>query len=221
MKEKNKIFGFVSEDEVIAFGSNEDAEKYNKLYYGGYARVREMKFYSSLEEFEKINPRKHLLRLCREKSQLLSINFPFQVVRFDVVREYEKISLGSSFLNLKEMLSLANEELKRKYKYPQDVKDDEKVKIQIKNDIIELTARQFMTLNTLFKETCLKVNDLNKKIASVLDELHKKNISEEEYKAILKEGRISEANEGTEPQFYEFEMLEKDRYKERDYMLLE
>lgn len=217
-KSKNIVYGFDDEKINIVFNSKEAAERYNKLYYKGYLTVKAIESYSDCEDYDVKNPREHLARLTREKGDLLNvILFPFIVVRKSVGGSIKR-SEGGSFLFLKEMLTSANELLREKYDYPQDVKDDEMLKLDLKRFEINLSAGECITLYKIFKEVNRKANELNKQIAEILAN---EDISEEEYQEILKDSRLSEANSDIALKSYEFEMLEKESYAEREYMSLE
>ena len=214
-----KVYGFKDDGIDIIFKTREAAERYNQVYFKGFYEIKELEIYNDYTQYERINPKEHLLRLLKEKAIFVNtIKFPFTIVRTHRHYTTEKRSEGSSFSSLKELLTKANEILRQKYHYPKDVDEEDKLTIEIKDYSMQLPVKDIMTLYKLFKETGKKINDINKQIQDVLAST---NISEDDYKEVLKEAHINEENSYTEEKAYEFEMLEKEAYIEKDYMSLE
>ncbi len=214
-----KIYGFQDDEAKVIFNTRKEAEIYNERFCKGMKIIQEYNFYENCDEYEKENPQKNLARLCRDKAILVnSIEYPFVLTRVHVDRGWEKLSHGSSFSTLKELLTLANKQLKELFQYPQNVNDSEMLKIQIKEYIVKITAEQCNQLYNIFQDISQKVNVINKEIADVIIG---GKIQDEEYQTICKMAMLNEESRSTEEKTYEFEMLNKEAYIDNNYLMLD
>lgn len=204
----------------IAFQTQEEANKYNKLYYNGKLIVDEMKIYKSVEVFEKDEPTDFLTRLCKEKGELLnSIQLPFvkTLTSSDSSHKYE--SKLCSFYDLREILKQVDEKLKEKYSSFGEVDENEVLAVtDTKGWKVELPVKKYRILCDIFMGVCQKINNLNAQIRPLLI---KENYNHSEYKALQRNAFIRSEFQNENPISYKFEMLDRGNAYEKDYLELE
>lgn len=220
-KESKKVYNIKGSNAF--FRSKEDAKRYAELFGRSEGYVRALHIYEKWEDYVKDVPSDVITGLCLEKSNLCIVSLPFNIHYYHLKEGGTDVKSSScDFWELKEMLSLANKQLKGKYDYPSDVKDDEKIKISVGNYSMELTARQFIELYKVYNDTCSKITSKNDEIKQAF-KLGKESgkIDDEEFKSILNEYLVGEEQNLDRQEPLYLEMLEKDRYLGNNYLGLE
>lgn len=215
------VYGFYHDaGQRFEFSTREEAEKYSKRYFNGKATIIERRVFENLKEFEENNPRDHLEILIAEKEKLTNqIKLPVSIT-YKPDKSVPYTTNNITLSDLRYLLTLANKELKDRHNYPQEVGDDEKVMLGFSRYLewmtVELTAREFMEMNKVLKETCSKLNDTNNQIAKIMVKF---GYSETLLKKLQED--IPDTYKSLEPLSFNFEMLEKDSYQDKDYLDLE
>lgn len=216
MEDKQKVTEAFGLDGVY-FKTKEEAEKFNNRFHGGQKKVQPIKLFDNCDDYIKVSADDALERLCEEKFDIINcIKLPFNV-EFVMNDSGKESSSDSCTLKvLKMMVFLANKKLKEEYTYPREVNDDYFVEINSGFWSVVLKARQFMTMYDVFKQTCQKINDINGMIKSIIDY---GNYDEDKYKNLCKKLLLKEKID--EPYSFYLDMLEKDSFKDKDYLELE
>ena len=210
-----KVYGFNGDaTRYLVFQTKEEADRYNKIYHNGRLTVIDIDVYENMEKFEKDEPYECLERLCKEKAKVL-----YEIGDLPVfVNSGPKIYTRFTFSQLQGILSQANDKLKEKYSSPQNVKEDEIVKVKDGECEILLPVKDYMKLYEVYNNVCKRANAINAEISQVLAE---GMIDSSEYIAIQRAAHIRPEHQLDDIPSYNFEMLENGPCYEKDYLSLE
>ncbi len=200
----------------IYFATMTEAEKYAQFFFSGRKVINKVNLFKTFDEYIGTFADDAIERLCKEKKNLEigEIKLPF-IIEYTTDKNKRTGINSCSLERLQTMITLADKKLKERYAYPREVQDKEMVKINIDSWTIEMTARQFITLYETYKNACDKLNKINGMLTSIVNRANK----EEKYSQICKKLFIKEEIE--EPIYCHLEMLEKDSFKDKDYLALE